>query len=287
MDCEAFERIVLDRLYLELDEQSMGAAQRHVAHCSRCRGIEAGLKATRDVCRLPILSASDEFMDRVISNERRIRAVLPLRQRTSRAVSLLAGYAMRPQPTMAALLLLMIGASLFLVRSRPPERDLVQVTERGVQEGEVDARRLRGNSLASSSSVLAVNSAVAPVTNARSDSTADNCSGTNGTGCANRVRTGESVTAKSDAEPSSLEAEFRTARQLRFSSGCSAAVQNFESIRKRQPKSEVGLAATWQAADCYSKLNRKEEARALLVVLVESPEYAARATEQLKTLSEM
>jgi hypothetical protein len=64
-------------------------------------------------------------------------------------------------------------------------------------------------------------------------------------------------------------------------------VQNFESIRRRQPKSDVGLAATWQAADCYSKLNRKEEARALSVVLVESPEYAVRATEQLKSLSEM
>lgn len=289
MDCEAFERIVLDRLYLELDEQSMGAAQRHVAHCSRCRGIEAGLKATRDVCRVPLLSASDTFVDRVISNERRIRAVLPLRQRTSRAVSLLAGYAMRPQPTMAALLLLMIGASLFLVRSRPPERDLVQVTERGVQEGEVDARRLRGsnsNSLASASSALAVNSGLAPANTARPDST-ENCSGTNGPGCANRVRNSDSVVAKSDTDPSSLETEFRTARQLRFSSGCSAAVQNFESIRRRQPKSEVGLAATWQAADCYSKLNRKEEARALLIVLAESPEYAVRASEQLKTLSEM
>jgi hypothetical protein len=226
-------------------------------------------------------------MDRVISNERRIRAVQPLRQRTSRAVSLLADYAMRPQPTMAALLLLMIGASLFLVRSRPPERDLVQVTERGVQEGEVDARRLKGNSVASATSVIAANNGLAPTNTARTDSTAENCSGTNTPGCASRVRTVESVAAKSDADPSSLEAEFRTARQLRFSSGCSAAVQNFESIRRRQPKSDVGLAATWQAADCYSKLNRKEEARALLVVLVESPEYAVRATEQLKSLSEM
>jgi hypothetical protein len=288
MDCEAFERIVLDRLYLELDEQSMGAAQRHVAHCSRCRGIEAGLKATRDVCRVPIVSASNEFMERVISNERRIRAVLPLRQRTSRAVSLLAGYAMRPQPTMAALLLLMIGASLFLVRARPPERDLVQVTERGVQEGEVDARRLRGSSsLASASGALGSNNALAPTSTGRADSSADSCNGTNGPGCGNRLKSGESVVVKSDADPVSLEAEYRTARQLQFRSGCSAAVQNFESIRRRQPKSEVGLAATWQAADCYSKLNRKEEARALLVLLVESPEYAVRASEQLKTLSEM
>ncbi len=282
MDCEAFERIVLDRLYLELDEQPMGAAQRHVAHCSRCRGIEAGVKATRDVWRLPLVSPpSPAFRDQVVSSERRIREVLPLRQRLSRAVSVLAGYAMRPQLTMAALLLLMIGARLFLVRSQPPDRDLVQVTERGVQEGEIDARRVRTNQPASAP-IGAAPSPIPPPTPAASE----RCTGTNSS-CA-KQRKDDVAPAKVDREQTaSLEAEYRSARQLRFSSGCSAAVQDFESIRRRQPKSDVGLAATWQAADCYSKLNRKEEARALLDSLLDSPEYSQRATAQLKALGEM
>lgn len=188
---------------------------------------------------------------------------------------------MRPQLTMAALLLLMIGASLFLVRSHPPERDLVQVTERGVQEGEVDARRIKGN-IAASAAVG--RDPIVPLPTAPTSASADKCVGTN---CA-KTRKEEGTSPKPDSEQAaSLEAEYRSARQLRFSSGCSAAVQNFESIRRRQPKSDVGLAATWQAADCYSKLNRKEEARALLDQLLESPEYAQRATAQLKALGEM
>lgn len=138
MDCETFEQIVLDRVFLELDELTMGAAQRHVAHCSRCRTIEVGLRATRDVCRLPQVAPMEGFAECVMGFERQIHAVLPFRQRVSRVVSVLASYAMRPQPTMAALLLLMIGASLFLVRTRPAERDLVQVTERGVPEVDTD-----------------------------------------------------------------------------------------------------------------------------------------------------
>jgi hypothetical protein len=283
MDCEGFERVVLDRLFLELDEQNMGEAQRHVAHCSRCRGIEAGLKATRDVCRLPLLSPPAGFTDHVISSERSIRAVLPLRQRASRTVSVLAGYAMRPQLTMAALLLLMIGASLFLVRS-PPDRDLVQVTERGVQEGEIDMRRVKAQPppIAATNEVQ---TATAP-SHTRNGSKTDGCSGSTEPGCATAASKEQSASLSGDREPS-LEVEYRTARQLRFSSGCSVAVQSFESIRKRQPRSEVGLAATWQAADCYAKLNRRDEARALLDTLLDSPEYAQRAHAQLKALGEM
>jgi len=45
---------------------------------------------------------------------------------------------MRPQLAMAALFLLMIGASLFFLRSRPGARDSVLVTERGVPENEAE-----------------------------------------------------------------------------------------------------------------------------------------------------
>jgi hypothetical protein len=148
MDCETFERIVLDRVFLELDELTMGAAQRHVAHCSRCRTIEVGLRATRDVCRLPQVVPMEGFAECVVARERQIHAILPLRQRVNRAVSVLASCAMRPQPTMAALLLLMIGASLFLVRARPAERDLVQVTERGVPEVDMEPRGDKNATLA-------------------------------------------------------------------------------------------------------------------------------------------
>jgi hypothetical protein len=67
-----------------------------------------------------------------------MNAKLPLGKKLGRGVSILAVYAMRPQLAMAALLLLMIGSSLFFLRGRPGARDSVLVTERGVPETEAE-----------------------------------------------------------------------------------------------------------------------------------------------------
>jgi hypothetical protein len=136
VDCEKFDRVVLDLLYDELDELTSAAAKRHMEHCSRCRSIGSGLRATREVGILPLIEAPAGLEERILATERQARAELPVRQRLGRAVSVLAGYAMRPQLAMAAVLLLMIGASLVLLRARPGDRDSVQVTERGVPENE-------------------------------------------------------------------------------------------------------------------------------------------------------
>src|SRR6266498_3352200 len=112
MDCERFDRIVLELLYDELDELTLAAARRHLEHCARCRGILAGLRATREVGALPMVDPPEGLELRILEAERQLRAELPLRQRAGRAVSVLAGYAMRPQLAMAATLLLVIGGGL-------------------------------------------------------------------------------------------------------------------------------------------------------------------------------
>lgn len=139
MDCEKFDKVVLDLLYEELDELTHAAAKRHMDQCSRCRGIATGLRATRDVGVLPMVEPPEGLTRRILSAERNARAQLPLGQRVGRAVSVLAGYAMRPQLAMAATLLLMIGGSLLFLRSRPGDRDNVHVTERGVPEAEAES----------------------------------------------------------------------------------------------------------------------------------------------------
>jgi TolA-binding protein len=70
--------------------------------------------------------------------ERKANARLPLRKKLGRGISILAVYAMRPQLAMAALLLLMIGSSLFFLRGQPGARDSVLVTERGTPEAEAE-----------------------------------------------------------------------------------------------------------------------------------------------------
>jgi hypothetical protein len=138
MDCEKFDRIVLDLLYGELDELTEAAAKRHVEHCSRCKGIASGLRATREVGALTLVDPPDSLELGILEAERRMNAKLPLGKKVGRGVSILAVYAMRPQLAMAALLLLMIGSSLFFLRSRPGARDSVLVTERGVPETEAE-----------------------------------------------------------------------------------------------------------------------------------------------------
>jgi len=138
VDCEKFDRIVLDLLYDELDELTAAAAKRHMEHCTRCRGIGAGLRATREVGMLPLVDTPEGLELRILDAERKATALLPLGKRLGRSLSLLAGYAMRPQLAMAALLLLVIGSSLFFMRAQPGARDHVAITERGMPETDND-----------------------------------------------------------------------------------------------------------------------------------------------------
>ncbi|HKY37436.1 MAG TPA: zf-HC2 domain-containing protein [Polyangiaceae bacterium] len=136
MDCEKFDRIVLDLLYGELDELTDAAARRHIEHCARCKAVSAGLRATREVGTLPLVDPPEGLELGILEAERQANARLPLRKKLGRGVSILAVYAMRPQLAMAALLLLMIGSSLFFLRGQPGARDSVLVTERGTPEAE-------------------------------------------------------------------------------------------------------------------------------------------------------
>lgn len=138
MDCEKFDRIVLDLLYDELDELTSAAAKRHMEHCARCRAIGSGLRATREVGALPLVEPPDGLELRILAAERHATEQLPLGKRLGRGLSLLAGYAMRPQLAMAALLMLMIGSSLLFLRAQPGDREHVLVTERGVPESDND-----------------------------------------------------------------------------------------------------------------------------------------------------
>jgi len=138
VDCEKFDRIVLDLLYDELDELTSAAAKRHMEHCARCRGIGAGLRATREVGVLPLVEAPPGLELRILEAEKQATQLLPIGKRLGRGLSLLAGYAMRPQLAMAALLMLMIGSSLFFLRAQPGDREHALSNERGVPESEND-----------------------------------------------------------------------------------------------------------------------------------------------------
>ena len=108
MNSDKFDRVVLDLLYGELDELTTAAAKRHMDQSARAREIYAHFKATRQLSVLPAHSPPSNFEASLMERERRALAELPVHHRIGRIISMLAGYAMRPQLIMGALLLLMM-----------------------------------------------------------------------------------------------------------------------------------------------------------------------------------
>lgn len=314
MDCEKYDKIAMDLLYDELDELSAAAARRHLDQCARCRDIHARLRATRDVGSLPLVALPEGFEQRVLAAEAAVRQELPLRQRFGRAVSILAGYAMRPQLAMAALLLLMIGSSLIFLRARPGEHNSVMVTERGMPESEGDSIILPASppaglqpepapappqdlakSAAASGSALAraersttekkASAKGAPAPTALAPAAAAKPVAREQAQAADRARDDEGFAMEAeDTADAALEA-LASAKQLQQSSGCSVAAPKFEEVGARYPGTSAATEATWRAAECRRLLGDVARARQGYTLLLEVPAYSERARAALAKLS--
>src|SRR5438105_3439943 len=118
MDCEKAEPLLLDELYEELDELTSAAVKRHVSGCARCAGILNGMRSTRRSAALPIMAVPVGLEERILAAAKEAAKVVPIKSRFSRVVSIAGSWAMRPQTAMAAVFLLMIGTSAFLIRSK-------------------------------------------------------------------------------------------------------------------------------------------------------------------------
>jgi TolA-binding protein len=309
MDCERFDRVVLDFLYDELDELTAAAARRHVEQCARCRGIVAGLRATREVGALPLVDPPDGLELAILESERQMRGRLPLRKRAGRAVSVLAGYAMRPQLAMAALLLLAIGGGLVFFRQRPNDRDTVSVTERGVAESDPDpvavlpkVDRMEPAGDAPRPPVPAASAAVKEDSFAQSSKPVGTAAGVLAAeprGAGDSVyqaalaayRTGrykearqqfESVVAQGGSD--APLAAYYAAQSAKGGEGCGVAAALFDQVSQRYPGSRAGYDATWEAATCYETLGDTEKARRSYQALLDEASYAGRARSAIAQL---
>lgn len=313
MDCEKFDRVMLDLFYQELDEITTAAAQRHTEHCTRCREISARLRATRDVGVLPLLAPPEGLEQRILIAERHARSELPLRQRLGRAISVLAGYAMRPQLAMAALLLLVIGSSLLLLRGRPGQQQNLLVTERGVAETETEAvvigvlREPRDRELepdaVSSRPAASVEPRVSPPNGTLDATSENNENGESGQAIESdrqyeealalyRDRRYEEALAKFDAIAGrggarAASAALYAAQSARALQGCPSAALLFEQVHQRFADSASGQEAAWQAAGCYRSLGDFERARQLYRALEEVPGFSDRAQAALTSLGDL
>jgi hypothetical protein len=240
--------------------------------------------------------------------EKEARSALPLRERAGRAISVLAGYAMRPQLAMAALLLLMIGSSFLFLRSKPGGSDSVLVTERGIQEADESVaivplpekpERYRADESRDAAQPE-------PATAARPDEANEAPGLGKGRGeetdaeaepvdvyaqAMGAYRKGQYKLAEQQFDeiayaggPQAASAGLYAAHSARNSSGCSKAAAKFDGVRATHIGTNVGNEAAWHAASCYRELGQSDRARQHYRSLLEVAAYAERAQHALDKL---
>jgi hypothetical protein len=87
-----------------------------------------------------------------------------------------------------------------------------------------------------------------------------------------------------DGISGSPDAALWSARAVRDSKGCAAAVDRFDQLSARAFGTNAGYEATFDAAKCYEKLGKMDLARARYAKLLGVPTYAARAQNELDRL---
>jgi hypothetical protein len=296
MDCERFDEITLDLLYDELDELTTASARRHLAHCRRCQDLLGRLRATKDLSELPLEEPPDELFEQILAAERVAHRELPLRARASRAVSVLAGYAMRPQLAMAAVLLLMIGTSLVFVRVGPGRHDKVAVTELGTPAPDAPS----GESPANGPRVVTGDAYEAEGAEARAAAPAGAAApGESEVGAASYADAMAAYQAGRYAEAERLFGEvaarggeraaaaaLHEGHAARNGSGCQRAAALYDGVTALYAGTTVADEAAWHAASCYQSLGQVDRARAHLAALAERPAFEARAAAVLAELEQ-
>ena len=314
MNSDKFDRIVLDLLYGELDELTTAAAKRHMDQSARAREIFAHFKATRQLSVLPIHMPPVDFEASLMERQGRALAELPLYHRIGRVVSMLAGYAMRPQLIMGALLLLMIGSSLMFLRARPGQHSAVQVTERGAPEADVDlilpvatsapeapapltSGVFRALPAAEAAPAAPSTAPAAPASNASGAAAAHPSAVPSVEGldpfdqALELYQDGKYVEAQRRFERLSraggrraAEAALYAAQSVRSSAGCAPAVRHFERVRLDFPGSPSAYEATWRAAKCLQQTGDLAGARHNYEALLQVSSHAERARVALTAL---
>ncbi|WP_437275697.1 zf-HC2 domain-containing protein [Sorangium sp. So ce375] len=268
MDCEKFDRHVMDALYDELDELTYAAMKRHMDGCARCASAFAGLRAARDVGALPIEEPSEELEARILDAVEVAQKKTPFRRKALRALAWAGSHAMRPQLAMAALFVLVIGSSLLLLRPKTGVAP-VRVTEWGQP--------------ASDQHEPPRSVAPAPAATAMEDPDGRRSAEAKA-GEAPKAEAAKEKSARASASASAddgASAALHEAQALQRKSGCAAAVGKLDEVGTQYPGTPAAQAAMWEAARCYKASGDTEKARELLLALRSAKGYGDRAEQQL------
>jgi hypothetical protein len=310
MDCEKFEQAMMDELYGELDELTSAAAKRHVAGCSKCAALLDGFRATRRLVALPMVEAPAELEERILTAARDMQKVVPLRRRIANAVSVAGRWAMQPQAAVAVVFFVMLGGSVLLLRpARAPKSAVavgsppVTVTEQGAPvpdspaavpttasalaettPGSSPASDLdgvgkgRGARPGDSHAEVATNATKPAFPSAAPMGEAKSAAGAGLAGGGGQSLSG--LTGDGEASGNDLA----TARSVRDTQGCRAALAAFDRAIQRGRGTPAGWDALLEGALCRRSAGDLPTARIYLQQLLNVDSHKARARQELGLL---
>ncbi len=316
MDCEKFEHHLMDALYGDLDEVTGAALKRHAESCPRCSSLEAGFKATLEVGLLPLEQPSDDLEQRILEAAHLAQRGAPWHRKLLRTLSWAGSQAMRPQLAMAALLLLVLGSTVLLLRPRPGSVAVtpVKVTERGAPHpADRPLDEATDEARASSATAVAARKAGRPEQDEKLPTAIDAAEANDDDLALGEAEAqGKEPAAAEDKEqyeravanyragrhreaqrdfaavaqrggPMAPTAGLYEARSVRSYAGCRSAIPHYVRVRSRFSGNPAGADATWEQADCHRMLGEGNKAQALWQELRSNPEYRARAEAELSS----
>jgi hypothetical protein len=311
VDCERFDQASLELLYGELDELTASSLRRHLSHCERCQSAWQKMVRTREAFHIDLEEPPSDLFDQIMAAEEEAMHHLPPKERLGRWVSIVAGYAMRPQLAMAALLLLMVGSSLVFVRGGPGPGDQVAVRETGSPVSELPSARGRAAPLVVATEETASLKVSAEATHEREeDAKAARTAALSAPAdkqaevSAPPVRVADYSEAMrayqtgSYAEAERLFSEvaarggekagaaaLHEAHAARNGSGCQRASAIYDEVALRYRGTPVGDEASFHAANCYRSLGQLARARAHLEHLKDHPAYKTQVDQILLAIA--
>ncbi len=140
MDCERLDSLAIDLIdpprageSTELDPRAQREAEEHLAACARCSSaierLRGGLRAGAE---LGLEEPSSLLESRILAAAGAIKPEVSFSRRVVRAITTAGAWAMRPQVAMAAVLVVMVGTSVVLLRGGGlPGAHRTKVTEEG------------------------------------------------------------------------------------------------------------------------------------------------------------
>ena len=307
MDCERFDTNLMDALFEELDEVTSAAMKRHADSCDRCAELESGMRATLDVGQLPLEQPSDDLEARILAAAFEAQRGEPWYRKVVRSLSWAGSYAMRPQFAMAALLVIVLGSSVLLLRAKPdsvavtpaqdgqpestpagPQPALTNLALQPVPEepiANLDKQAPSRKPAASGAQLLAENAADAPkdrpkLAEAELEDIYER--GLRNYTSGSFVEAERDVaTVNSQGGGNAPNAALYEARSVRAHSGCKSAVTYYDNVRNRFGATAASADATWEQADCHQMLGQSAAAIKLWTALASNAQYRARAVNAL------